>query len=107
MAKSTSSSKSVKRSRPALTPEARENQLIAKAMNEAERRIDDGTASSQLLSHFLKLGTEKARLEKEKLRRESILLEAKVEQLESSKRLEALYENAMKALKGYRTDADE
>lgn len=107
MAKSTSSSKSVKRSRPALTPEARENQLIAKAMNEAERRIDDGTASSQLLSHFLKLGTEKARLEKEKLRRESILLEAKVEQLESSKRLEALYENAMKALKGYRTDVDE
>lgn len=107
MAKSTSSSKSVKRSRPALTPEARENQLIAKAMNEAERRIDDGTASSQLLSHFLKLGTEKARLEKEKLRRESVLLEAKVEQLESSKRLEALYENAMKALKGYRTDVDE
>lgn len=103
----TSSSNSVKKSRPALTPEANENQMIALAMGLVKQRLLDGTASSQETTHFLKLGTEKARLEREKLMEENKLLKAKTEQIESSKRIEDLYENAMKAFKGYRTDADE
>lgn len=55
--------KTTSKSRPATTPEARENQLIALAMDEAERKIREGTASSQLICHFLKLGSEKERLE--------------------------------------------
>ena len=103
----TSSSNSAKKMRAALTPEARENQMIALAMNLVEQRLLDGTASSQETTHFLKLGTEKARLEREKLIEENKLLKAKTEQIESSRRIESLYEDAMKAFKGYRTDADE
>lgn len=103
----TSSPKSAKKMRAALTPEARENQMIALAMNLVEQRLLDGTASSQETTHFLKLGTEKARLEREKLMEENKLLKAKTEQIESAKRIESLYEDAMKAFKGYRTDSDE
>ena len=90
-----------KPSRPGLTPESEENRLIAKAMKLAERQIDEGTASSQVISHFLKLGTTKAELEKEKLARENELLRAKTESLQSMARMEELYENAIKAMQKY------
>lgn len=89
------------RTRPALTPEGRENQLIAKAINLAERQIDEGTASSQVITHFLKLGTEKAKLEREKLKHENELLRAKTEMIESSKRSEELFERALRAMSDY------
>lgn len=87
--------------KPALTPEARENQLIALATNLAEQQLRDGTASSQVISHYLKLGTAKNQLELEKLRRENELLVAKTEAYQSSKRVEELYENAINAIKQY------
>lgn len=87
--------------RPALTPEARENQLISLAMDAAERQLIEGTASSQVIAHFLKLGSSRGRLEKAKLERETALLEAKKQSLESSQRTEELYENALKAMKRY------
>ena len=90
-----------KPSRPGLTPESEENRLISKAMKLAERQIDEGTASSQVISHFLKLGTTKAELEKEKLARENELLRAKTESLQSMARMEELYENAIKAMQKY------
>ena len=90
-----------KSSRPGLTPEARENQLIAKAVDLAERQIDEGTASSQVITHFLKLGTTKAELEKEKLARENELLRAKTDSLQSMQRMEELYANAIKAMQKY------
>lgn len=90
-----------KRGRPALTPEARENQLISLAMDRAEEQLRDGTASSQLITHFLKLGTTKAELEKEKLAQENKLLEAKTENLQSIKHIEDVYENAIKAMQRY------
>lgn len=99
-----------KRGRPAKTVEARENQLIALAIDEAEKRIRDGTASSQLLSHFLRLGTTRERLEKTKLERETELLTAKTESIKSSARVEELYRDAMQALgiyQGSRRDDDE
>lgn len=92
-----------KRMRPALTPEARENQLISLAMDRAEQQIRDGTASSQVITHFLKLGSEKNKLELEKLRAENELLKAKTEDLESRQDIKQLYEEAMEAFKGYRS----
>lgn len=99
--KSTSSTET-KRTRPALTPEGRENQLIAKAINLAERQLDEGTASSQVITHFLKLGTEKAKLEREKVQYENELLKAKTKMIESTKRSEELFERALMAMSDYR-----
>lgn len=89
------------KSRPATSPEARENQLIALAVDEAERQMREGTASAQVISHYLKLGSTRERLEQDRLRRENELLSAKVEQLASSKRVEELYENAINAMRIY------
>ena len=97
----TSKSKSTRKIRPALTPEARENQLISLAVDLVEQRLWDGTASSQETTHFLKLGSTKARLEKEKLEEENKLLRAKTENLESQKRVEELYSEALKAMRDY------
>ena len=87
--------------RPALTPEARENQLIYLATNLAEQQLRDGTASSQVICHYLKLGTMKNQLEMEKLRNENEMLKAKTEAYQSSKRTEELYEEAINAIKRY------
>lgn len=91
----------MRKTRPALTPEAREQQLISKAVDLAERQIEEGTASSQIIVHFLKLGTEKAKLEREKLKQENLLTQAKIESLQSSARVEELYAQAIDAMRRY------
>lgn len=101
VSKNSGGSSGTRRDRPALTPEARENQLISKAINLAERQLDEGTASSQIIVHYLKLGTSKAELEKEKLRHETALLSAKTESLEAAKRVEGLYAEAIQAMRKY------
>ena len=95
-----------KRMRPALTPEARENQLISLAVDLAEEQLRDKTASSQVITHFLKLGTTKAELEKEKLAKENELLRAKTESIESQKRIEELYAEALNAMRKYNGQGD-
>ena len=92
---------SPKKMRPALTPEARENQLISLAVDLAEKQLLEGTASSQVITHFLKLGTTKAELEKEKLRNETKLMQAKTENLESSKNIEVMYKEATDSIRRY------
>lgn len=87
--------------RPALTPEAREKQLISLAVDLAERQLIDGTASAQVITHYLKLGTANARLEREKLEKENKLLEVKAKTLESAERVEELYTKAIKAMRDY------
>lgn len=87
--------------RPAMTPEARENQLISMAYDLVEQRLLDGTATSQETTHFLKMGSEKARLENAKLREENELLKAKTEAIRSSERMEELYSNAISAMRDY------
>lgn len=87
--------------RPALTEEGRENQLISSAIDLAEKQIAEGTASSQVITHFLKLGSTRERLEQERLRRENQLLESKVEMMASAKRVEELYESALNAMRLY------
>ena len=96
-----SQSRAEDRIRPALTPESRENQLIALSVDLAEKQLREGTASSQVITHFLKLGSTKNQLELEKIRHENALLEAKTQSLQSAKRVEELYENALNAMRDY------
>lgn len=91
----------VKDIRPALTPEARENQLISLAVDLAEKQLQEGTASSQVITHYLKLGSTKEKIEKEILEKQKELISAKTEALKSAKRVEELYANAIKAMRSY------
>jgi len=91
-----------KRTRPASTPEAREDQLISLAYDHAERQFHDGTASSQVTTYFLKAGSARERLEHKKLENENLLLSAKVDAMASAQRVEELYTEAMKAFASYR-----
>lgn len=86
---------------PALTPEAREQQLTSLAYDLVEQRLLDGTASSQETTYFLKLASTKTRLEAERQELENELIKAKTEQLQSQKRVEELYANAIKAMREY------
>lgn len=86
---------------PATTPEARENQMIALAVDLAEKQLVQGTASSQVITHYLKLGSTKEKLEKEILEKQKDLITAKTESIQSAKRMEELYVNAMKAFSSY------
>ena len=104
--KATSSSSTRSSMRPALTPEARENQLISLATDLVEKRLREGTASSQETTHFLKLASTKARLEKEILEKQAELIKAKTETLKSQKRVEELYTEAMKAFRNYSGQGD-
>lgn len=90
-----------RRMRPATTPEARENQMIALAVDLAEKQLLEGTASSQVITHFLKLGTQKERIEREILEKQKELIEAKTENLQSAKKIEELYTEALNAMRHY------
>lgn len=90
-----------RRRRPATTPEARENQLISLAIDLAEKQLSNGTASSQVITHYLKLGSSREQLEQEKLRSENKLNHTKIENMESQQRVEALYSGALMAMKSY------
>lgn len=87
--------------RRARDPRQRENQLISLATDAAEEQLRNGTASSAVITHFLKLGTEKYRYENEKLARESKMLEIKADAIESQKKSEDLYQEAIAAFRSY------
>ncbi|MET0785494.1 MAG: hypothetical protein ABWY25_02155 [Paenisporosarcina sp.] len=87
--------------RPATTPEGKENQLISLAADLAEKQLISGTASSQVITHFLKLASTREKLEQERLQRENLLLSAKIDQIASGKRIEELYETALNAMRAY------
>lgn len=105
--KPTESSQKPKKMRPALTPEARENQLISLAIDLVEQRLIDGSASSQETTHFLKLASTKARLEKEILEKQKELISAKTESLQSAKHIEELYTEAIAAMRRYGGRSDD
>lgn len=86
---------------PATTLEGRENQLIALAVDLAEKQLLKGTASSQVISHYLKLGSTKEKLEREILEKQKDLLQAKTESIQSAKKVEELYKNALDAMRSY------
>lgn len=96
------------RRRPrALDPEERENQLISLAVDLVEKQLMEGTASAQVITHYLKLGTTRERLEKEKLMRENRLLDVKAESYDRTSHIDELYENAINAMRRYHGDSDD
>src|SRR5574344_2866959 len=108
-AKTVTSSDSSRKIRSALSPEARENQMISLAMALAEQQLLAGTASSQLITEFVKRGSTKARIEQEILEEQKQLIEAKTQSLQSAKNIEELYVKALEAMKNYsgRGDPDD
>ena len=87
--------------RPAFTPDARENQMIALAVDLAEKQLREGTASSQVITHILKLGSSKERLEKEILEKQKELITAKTKSFDSQEEIKTLYSDALAAMKRY------
>jgi hypothetical protein len=87
--------------RPAVTPEGREQQLISSAIDLAEKQLTEGTASAQVITHFLKLASTREQLEQERLKNENLVLSKKVEQMDSARRIEELYESALNAMRNY------
>jgi hypothetical protein len=87
--------------RPATTPEGRENQLVALAADLAEKQMREGTASAQVISHFLKLGSSREKLEQERLAHENHLLQVKADAMASQKDTEELYKLALNAMRAY------
>ena len=100
-------SEPVKKIRPALTPEARENQMISLAVDLAEKQLQEGTASSQVITHYLKLGSMRERLEREKLAEENKLLRARTKSIEEAADMKDLYEKAIKAMQRYSGNSDD
>lgn len=86
---------------PASSPEAKEAQMIHLAEELAAQQLRDGTASSQVITHYLKLGTTKERLEREKLEEENKLLRAKTKAYESAEDIKQMYSAALNAMKIY------
>lgn len=93
--------KSTRKDAPAMTPEAQERKMINLAMKAAEKKLKDGTASSQVIVHFLKLGTANAELEREKLAAETELARAKVMAMEASAHFDEVYTKAIEAMQNY------
>lgn len=106
MARGRAEGSSSRKIRPALTPEARENQMISLAVDLAEKQLLEGTASSQVITHFLKLGSTKAQVEKELLEQQRDLAAAKTDSLKSQQKIEELYTDAMAAMRRYNGQED-
>lgn len=104
--KAPGSSRPTKMGRPAISPEARENQLISLAVDLAERQLREGTASSQVITHYLKMASERERLERERLEEENKLLKAKTKALEDQGEYKELVAQAIKAMRNYSGQGD-
>lgn len=92
------------RRKPPTTPEGREDEMVSLAHDLAEQQIREGSASSQVITHFLKLGSTRERLEQQRLEHENELTRVKIEQVESQKRVEELYMEALQAMRNYAGD---
>ena len=98
--------KSNRKRRPAIDPEARMQQMVSLAIDLAEEQLENGTASSQVITHFLKYGTEKAKLEAEKIKYETELIKAKADLTKSQKTSEETYTKAIEAMRKYSGHGD-
>ena len=93
-----------RKTKRAETPEARENQMIALAVDLAEKQLTEGTASAQVITHYLKLATTREKIEKEILEKQKDLITAKTDKIKSQATSEELYAEALAAMKRYRPD---
>lgn len=106
MAKKTETKPQVRRPRPR-TPEAQENRMISLAMDLAEQKLIDGTASSQLITHYLKLGSSRERLENELIRKQMEHLDVKMQAIKSAEQRDEIYAEAIEALRSYRVGGND
>jgi len=90
-----------RKQRPATSEKGREDQMISLAMDLAQKQLIEGTASAQVITHWLKLGSTREQMEQNRIGRENELLTAKVEMLASQQRVEELYDKALKAMRSY------
>lgn len=90
-----------RRMRPALSPDGREEQCISLAVDLAEKQLREGTASAQVITHYLKMGSRKERIEREILEKQRELIVAKTESLQAQKRIDELYSKALDAMRLY------
>ena len=104
--KTNSGSTPHRRQAPATTPEARELQMVAYAFDLAEQQLLDGTASAQVITHFLKYGSEQNKLEREKLRKDNLLSQARVDQISKQSENSELYTEVLQAMKIYTGESD-
>jgi len=95
-----------KKQQPARTPQGRENQLVALATELAEKQMRDGSASSQVITHYLKLGSMKDQIEKDILVEKKKLITAQTAAIQSGKNVEELYKNAISAMRKYSGSGD-
>lgn len=102
-----SSGEPIRDIRPALNPESREKQMISLAVDLAEKQLLDGTASSQVITHYLKLGTMKEQLELKKIEQEIELNKAKTKALADAEEIKKLYSDALKAMRKYNGHSEE
>lgn len=93
--------------RTEITPEAREAHLISLATDLAEKQLREGTASSQVITHYLKMGSRREQLEREILANQSKMMEAKTEQIHQAARLDEVAEAAIQAMRQYQGRYDE
>lgn len=98
--------RTTRKTRPALDSENRMQQMVSKALDLAEEQLDNGTASSQVITHFLKYGTEKAKLEAEQIKYQNELLKAKTELAKSQKTSEEMFTKAVEAMRKYSGNGD-
>jgi hypothetical protein len=96
-----------RRRSPARTAESRELELASDAYDLAEKQIQAGTASSQVITHFLKMGSTRERLEQQRIQHENELMEVKRQQIEGQKRVEELYLTALEAMRSYSGQVDQ
>lgn len=107
MARRAKSDEATPMMRPALSPEGRDGQMVSLAVDLAEKQLREGTASSQVITHYLKLGSPRERLERERLEEEVKMLRAKTEALESQKNVEQLYKDAIESMRRYSGHGDD
>ncbi len=96
-----------RKKRAAMSVEARENQMIALAVDLAEKQLMEGTASAQVITHYLKLGSTRNMLEREMMVEQKKLLKAKTEAIESSAEVKTLVEGALRAMREYSGRGDD
>lgn len=101
MGKTKKDTKTIKKRPPAMTPEAKENEMISLAVKLAEKKLRDGTAPTQVIVHYLKLATEREQMELDMLEKKTQLIGAQIESLETAKHIEELYSNAIEAMRLY------
>lgn len=91
---------------PVMTHGARESELISLAMDQAEKQLREGTASSQIVTYYLKLGAERERLEVELMEKQKELMDAKIKAYKSAEDIKELYARALNAMRLYSGESD-